>query len=83
MCAVRAEVDVLAVNEKLTTPFAMVPMVSQPWSLEGAKIPARDMLAGSTGSNASAPAGAASVKLAGPTKAKETSRMAWFPVSAR
>src|SRR5260370_1020341 len=33
MCAVRAEVDVFAVNEKLTTPLAMVPMVSQPWSL--------------------------------------------------
>jgi hypothetical protein len=31
--AVRAAMAVLAVNEKLTTPPAVVPMVSHPWSL--------------------------------------------------
>jgi hypothetical protein len=66
---VRAEVDVFAANEKLTTPFAMVPMLSQLWSLEGAKTPARDCVEGSTGSNESDPDGEDSVRLAGPTKA--------------
>ena len=35
MCATR-DVDVFAEKEKLTTPLAMVPMVSQLWSLLGA-----------------------------------------------
>ncbi len=34
MCAVRAEVDALAVNEKLTTPFETVPIV-QPGLIAG------------------------------------------------
>jgi hypothetical protein len=68
MCATR-KVDVFAVKEKLTTPFAMVPMVSQLWSLVGAKIPAREVVEGITGSSESDPAVAGSVKLAGPTKA--------------
>ena len=67
--AVRVEVDVLAVNEKLMTPLLMLPMVSQAWSLVGAKIPARDVVEGSTGSSASDPAETGSVKLVGPTKA--------------
>ena len=70
MCAVREEPDVFAVKEKLTTPFEMVPMVSQVWSLAGAKSPLRDVAAGSTGSSEPAPADAGSVRLAGPTKAK-------------
>jgi hypothetical protein len=65
----RAEVEVFAVNEKLMTALAMVPMVSQLWSLVGAKIPIRDIVAGSTGSSESDPAEAGSVKLAGPAKA--------------
>jgi hypothetical protein len=69
MCAVREEVDVFAVNEKLTTPFVMVPIVSQLWSLEGANTPVRDAVEGSTGSSESVPAEEGSVKLAGPTKA--------------
>ncbi len=68
MCATWLEVDVFALNEKLTTPLAMVPMVSQLWSLAGAKIPVRDAVAGSTGSSESDPAAAGSVNpLAGPT----------------
>jgi len=69
MLAVREASDVFTVNEKLMTPFATVPMVSQFWSLVGAKTPVRDCVAGRTGSNESDPAGASSVKLEGPTKA--------------
>ena len=58
-----------AVKEKLMTPFAMGPMVSQLWSLVGAKTPVRDCVDGSTGSSESDPAEADSVRLAGPTKA--------------
>lgn len=68
MCATR-EVDAFAEKEKLTTPPAMVPMVSQFWSLVGAKTPTRDAVEGSSGSSESVPADAGSVKLAGPTKA--------------
>src|SRR5450432_1633643 len=63
------DVVALAVNEKLMTPLAMVPMGSQLWSLVGAKTPVRGVVEGSTGSSESDPAEAGSVKLAGPTKA--------------
>jgi hypothetical protein len=48
MCAVRAEPDVFAVKEKLTTPLAMVPMVSQLWSLLGANTPVSEVVEGTT-----------------------------------
>src|SRR5712671_4320994 len=51
-CAVRAAPVVLAVKEKLTTPLAPVPIVSQDWSLLGAKIPVSDAVVGSTGKSA-------------------------------
>jgi hypothetical protein len=76
MCAVRADADVFAANEKPMTPLAMVPMVSQLWSLAGAKIPARDIVEGSTGSSESDPAEEGSDKLAGPVKAYGISLMA-------
>ena len=69
ICAVRAAPVVFCVKEKGTTPLAMVPRVSQLWSLAGAKMPVRDCVAGSTCNSASDPAAAGSLKLAGPTKA--------------
>ena len=48
MCATRAEDDVFWVNEKPMTPLVMAPIESQVWSLVGAKMPARDVVAGST-----------------------------------
>ena len=50
-----------AVNEKLTTPPETLPMVSQLWSLLGAKRPVSDWLVGSTGGSASLPAAASSL----------------------
>ena len=47
-----------AVNEKRITPPEMLPMVSQLWSLLGAKMPVSDSVAGSTGSSWSEPAAA-------------------------
>ena len=49
---------VFAVKEKLTTPSATLPMVSQGWSLLGAKMPVRDSVVGSTGSRLPEPAAA-------------------------
>jgi len=81
ICAVRA-LDVFAVNEKLTMPLAMAPIVSQLWLLEGAKMPTSDVEAGTTASSVSDPAASGSLKLAGPTKTKGISSAALLPVSA-
>ena len=43
----RAEAVVFAVKEKVATPLTIVPIVSQLWSLEGAKIPLREVVEGS------------------------------------
>jgi hypothetical protein len=56
MCAVLAAVTVLAVKVKGTTPPAGVPIVSQFWSLAGAKTPVRDCVDGITWSFESLPA---------------------------
>src|SRR5262245_33832444 len=56
--AVRLVVPVLAVKEKLTTPLATLPTVSQDWSLLGAKSPVKDCVVGSTGSRLLEPAAA-------------------------
>ena len=63
-CAVRAAVPVFWVKEKLTTPPETLPIVSQLWSLVGAKTPVSGTLLGTTG--ASAPLPAAAPSLAGP-----------------
>jgi hypothetical protein len=69
MWAVRGAPDVFARKEKFTTPPEEAPIVSQVWSLVGAKTPLRGVVAGST-CTVSAPAAPASVKLVEFTKAK-------------
>lgn len=69
ICATRATVAVFAVKEKLIIPFEMEPMVSQLWSLVGAKIPVRLVVAGSTCGSESDPAAPGSVMFEEPTKA--------------
>src|SRR5262249_43516957 len=59
-CAVRLE-PAFWVKEKWTTPLATLSMVSQLWSLLGAKGPVSSWVVGSTGKSASEPAAAASV----------------------
>ena len=71
MCAVRAA-PVSCVNEKLTTPPATLPMVSQVWSLLGANTPVSDVLAGST--VARAPLPAAIPRLTAPLETKARDR---------
>ena len=80
-CAVRVT-PVFAVNEKLTTPLATLPMVSQGWSLLGAKTPVRDTVVGTTGSRWSEPATAPSLTVLPGTNARGSSLIALLEVSA-
>jgi hypothetical protein len=72
MWAVRDDVVALAVNEKFTTSFPIVPIVSQGWSLDAL----RGVPEGSTGSSESVPAAPGSAMLAGPTKPRVSFRTA-------
>src|SRR5262245_54113906 len=75
MWAVRAA-PVLAEKEKWTTPLATLVMLSQLWSLWGAKGPVSGWLAGSTGSSWSEPAAAVSPSGPPGTNARGSSLMA-------
>ena len=75
MCAVRAA-PVLAVKEKWITPPEALPMVSQLWSLLGAKTPVSDSVVGSTGSSWSDPAAAPSLTAPPGTNARGSSSIA-------
>ena len=72
----------LAQKLKLTTPLVTPLMVSQDWSLVGAKGASRLAVGGSTTGNASVPESGPSSLAVGSTKARGSSLMALLPVSA-